>query len=451
MSSKELAKEILENIGGKENIQAITHCATRLRITLKDDNKANAEEIKKLDKVVTALMRNEQFQIILGVGLVNEVYDEIIQITGNLSSDSSQNKKYPKGVKGVMKRLSNIFVPLIPALVGGGMLMGVNYLLQQFGVVSDTNQISQLLGIFSSSAFVFLYILVGFTAAKEFGGTPVLGAAIAGILMHPDLVNIKSVNLFGLNLSIQKGAGGIFAVLLAIWFMSFVENKIRKIIPQVFRLILVPLLTMVITGFVAIYILQPIGTALSNGFANLVTFAINKGGILTGLFLGGTFSTVVTTGLHQGLTPLYVDLLNKTGVNPLLPILAMADVGQAGAALAVYFKAKNPKIKSIAANSIPVALMGITEPVMFGCNIPLGKPFIAAAIGSALGGAFIAASKVVSISLGLSSIPLIAIIQKGFVLRYIIGFIIAFAGAFIGTYIMGFDENTQVEELSIMK
>lgn len=246
-------------------------------------------------------MRNEQFQIILGV--VNEVYDEIIQITGSLSSDSSQNKKYPKGV---MKRLSNIFVPLIPALVGGGMLMVINYLLQQFGVVRDTNQISQLLGIFSSSAFVFLYILVGFTAAKEFGGTPVLGTAIAGILMHPDLVNIKSVNLFGLNLSIQKGAGGIFAVLLAIWFMSFVENKLRKIIPQVLRLILVPLLTMVITGFVAIYILQPIGTALSNGFANFVTFAINKGGILTGLFLGGTFSTVVTTGLHQGLTPLYV-------------------------------------------------------------------------------------------------------------------------------------------------
>ncbi|WP_040213985.1 PTS transporter subunit EIIC, partial [Clostridium polynesiense] len=311
--------------------------------------------------------------------------------------------------------------------------------------------ISQLLGLFSSSPFVFLYILVGYTAAKEFGGTPILGAAVAGILMHPDLANITSVSFFGMTLSIQKGAGGIFAVLLTIWFMSYVERMSRRIVPKVLQLILVPLITFVVTGFAAIYLLQPIGTALSNGFASIVTFAINKGGIITGLLLGGSFSTVITTGLHQGLTPLYVDLLNKTGVNPLLPILAMADVGQAGAALAVYFKAKNPKIKSIAANSLPVALMGITEPVMFGCNLPLGKPFIAAAVGSALGGAFIAATNVVSISLGLSSIPLIAIIKNGFVLKYIIGFLIAFGVAFAVTYMLGFDENTEVEELKELR
>ncbi|SHJ68935.1 PTS transporter subunit EIIC [Tepidibacter formicigenes] len=432
VNPKQIALEIIKNIGGSENISSIEHCATRLRVTLIDDEKADIKSLKKIEGIFSVRFRIGQLHMIIGTGLVNKVHKELNDIVKkNETKNNKQNIKKTKNINYIMNKFANIFIPLIPALVGGGMLMGINYIFQRFGLISNDNYISKLLSIFSSSAFVFLNILVGFTSAKEFGGTPILGAAMAGVLIHPRLEEIN----------INKGSGGIIAVLLVIYFMSFVEKKLRKVIPEVLDLILTPLITILITGFATMYILYPIGEFLTNIFLEILNLSLEKGGAMTGFFLGGVYSTIVTTGLHQGLNAFYLEILARTGENPMLPIFAMGDTAQAGAGFAVYLYAKNKSLKKIAANSIPVCLLGITEPIMFGVNLLLVRPFIGAAIGGAIGGGFIAFFKVPSVSLGLSTIPIISIIKQGYVVKYIVGFIIAFLGAFIATTILGFDES----------
>lgn len=439
---KKLAFEIVKNVGGKENISSVEHCATRLRLTLIDDEKADMSELKSIEGILSAKFRMGQLHMIIGIGLVNKVYKEVNDSLSETEVDHNKEvDKSPKNIKRAMSAFANIFISLIPALVGGGMLMGVNYILQRLGVISADNQISQLLGIFSSSSFVFLNILIGFTAAKEFGGTPILGAAMAGILIHPGLDEINILTLFNNQIHIVKGEGGILAVLLVVYLMSFTEKRLRKIIPEMFHLILIPLLTIIITGFTAVYIIYPTGYFLTSKLLSLLELSLQIGGPITGFFLGGIYSSIVTTGLHQGLNAFYLELLAKTGQNPLLPIFAMADTAQAGAGLAVYLYAKNPKLKKIVINSIPVCLLGITEPIMFGANLLLVRPFIGAAIGGALGGAFIAFFKVSAIGLGLSTIPIISIIKEEYIIKYIIGFTISFTGAFIATNLLGFDEK----------
>lgn len=451
MSSAGLANAILSQAGGAKNVVSIDYCATRLRLTLHDDSKVDLKHLRSMEEVVAAVFRSGQLQIILGTGIVLQVYNDIQEMLGAREAVNAAGPDKPIDVQAFMRRIANVFLPLIPALVGGGMLMGLNYVLQRLGVISPDNQISQMLGIFSSAIFVFLTVLVGVTTAREFGGNPMLGGAVAGILMHPALDNIKTLDFAGIQLTLHRGAGGIVAALLVVWFMCWVEKRVRKFVPDMLALILTPVITLVITGFTALYILQPIGSILSDVVVSTVTFAINKGGFFTGMVLGAVYSTIVTTGLHQGFNPLYLDMLAKTGVNALLPVFAMADTAQAGAALAVYFKTGNERLKKIALNAIPVCLLGITEPVMFAVNIPLVKPFIAAAAGGALGGGFIAMMQVKAISLGLSTIPIIAIIKEGYVLQYIVGFAIAFTSAFIVTWLLGFNDNVEGEELKIGK
>lgn len=441
MNKTGLAGEILSRIGGAGNVIDIEYCATRLRLTLRDDGKAELASLRGLDKVVAAVFRSGQLQIILGTGVVLDVYHEMQhQLSLGNQADQAADIR-PVGLPGYMKRLANVFLPLIPVLVGSGMLMGINSLLQRLGVVSVDNQVSQLLQLFASSVFVFLPVLVGVTAAREFGGTPLLGGAAAGLLMHPSLEQLHSLAVGGISLSLQRGAGGVIAALLVVWFMSLVEGILRRKVPQALALILTPMLTLVVTGFATIFILQPLGAAISDSVISVVLFAIHQGGFFTGMMLGAVYSTIVTTGMHQGLNPLYLDMLSKTGVNMLLPIFAMADTAQAGAALAVYFKTADRQLKRVIVNALPVCLLGITEPIMFAVNLPLVRPFAAAAIGGALGGGFIAMMQVKAISLGLSALSLLAIIQEGDVLLYAAGFMIAFVSAFSAAWILGIPDG----------
>ena len=309
-----------------------------------------------------------------------------------------------------------------------------------------------MLDMFSSAAFIILPILIGFTAAREFGGNPYLGATLGGILTHPALTNawgvasgFKTMNFFGIDVAMIGYQGTVFPVLLAVWFMSLIEKRLRKVIPNALDLILTPFLTVVITGFVALLFIGPAGRMLGDGISFVLSNLINHAGWLAGLVFGGTYSAIVITGIHHSFHAIEAGLLGNPaiGVNFLLPIWAMANVAQGGACLAVYFKTQDVKIKSIAVPSAFSALLGITEAAIFGINLRFMKPFIAALMGGALGGAWVVANHVGMTAVGLTGIPGIAIVQASSVVSYLIGMVIAFGAAFIISYVWKYQTDSE--------
>lgn len=445
---KDIAKGILTNVGGEGNIKSFENCMTRVRLSLRDGSKLNKESLQKVEGVMGVVDSGDQVQVIVGPSVASKVSDFMRANTdlkvkdvpefGHADEVKSQVKeKYKAPLSDIFKKIASIFVPLIPAFIGSGLIMGINNILVNRELVANPN-ITGLLGAFSGAVFAYMAIMVGMNAARVFGGSPAIGGLMAGITISPALAGLE---LFGREL--VPGRGGIIAVLLVVWFSSWLEQRLRRIIPETLELILTPLLTVLIAGFAAVLVLQPIGGAISDGIGSAVTVAVEGGGAFVGFLLGGTFLPLVMTGLHQGLTPIHADLLAK-GPNTLLPILAMAGAGQVGASIAVYVKTKNEKLKRTVASALPVGILGIGEPLIYGVTLPLGKPFLGACIGGAVGGAIIAFFNVGSLSMGLSGIPLALLIQSNKVFQYLLGILGAYIAGFIATSLLGF--NDPVEE-----
>ncbi len=391
------ATALLPLLGGKENIASAAHCATRLRLVLVDDSKLNKSAIDKLDGVKGCFSNAGQIQIIFGTGVVNKVFAEFSQVAGISEASKAEltnlaaQKLNP--LQRIARLLSNIFVPIIPAIVASGLLMGLLGMVRTYGWADPDSAIFIMLDMFSSAAFIILPILIGFTAAREFGGNPYLGATLGGILTHPALTNawgvaggFKTMDFFGLDVAMIGYQGTVFPVLLAVWFMSLLEKRLRKVIPDALDLILTPFLTVIITGFVALLFIGPAGRALGDGISFVLSTLIDQAGWLAGLLFGGTYSAIVITGIHHSFHAIEAGLLGnpKIGVNFLLPIWSMANVAQGGACLAVYFKTRDVKIKAIAVPSALSALLGITEAAIFGINLRFMKPFLAALAGGSL-------------------------------------------------------------------
>ncbi|WP_078697164.1 PTS transporter subunit EIIC [Caloramator quimbayensis] len=439
----QIAEQILKKVGNKQNIISIAYCMTRLRLTVKDLSLVQKEELKKTEGVLGLVEQDNQVQIILGPGRVVKVANEMSLLTGLKVGELDEaairkeeiKAKNSTPFKNLLKKISNVFIPLIPAFIACGLVMGINNILSKFNPEFAKTTFGGILGVIGGAVFFGLNLFVGANAAKEFGGSPMLGGTMAAIISGPSLANVQ---LSGKPL--VPGRGGVIAVLLVVVFSSWLEKKIRKYIPEVLDLFITPLLTVLIAGFAAIFVLQPLGGAISDSIGNAVKAAIQSGGAITGFILGGTFLPLVMTGLHQGLTPIHADLLKTTGQNLLLPILAMAGAGQVGASIAVYFKTKNNRLKKTILSGLPVGILGVGEPLIYGVTLPLGKPFLGACIGGAFGGAFNAATKVASISMGLSGLPLAALIKPGTVVYYLIGVLIAYTAGFIATYILGFED-----------
>ncbi|RBW69090.1 sucrose-specific PTS transporter subunit IIBC [Bacillus taeanensis] len=457
MNPKETARKILPLLGGKENIQSAAHCATRLRLVLKDDDKANKAELENIDEVKGVFLSSGQFQIILGTGMVNKVYQALSEeadfSTDTDSSDHSEAiKKKMNPVARVAKSLSNIFVPIIPAIVASGLLMGLLGMMRAFQWVEPESAWFVFLDMFSSAAFIILPILIGFSAAKEFGGNAFLGAVIGGIMTHPALLNPwvlgnqdpSYIEFLGFDVALIGYQGTVLPVLLTVYVMSKFERGLRKFVPNSIDLLVTPFLTVIFTGFLAMLVIGPLGTLLGDGISNGLQFLYDKAGFIAGILFGGLYSTIVLTGVHHSFHAIEAGLLAKFGVNFLLPIWSMANVAQGGAGLAVFFKTKNKKLKGIALPSAISSFLGITEPVIFGVNLRLRRPFIGAAIGGALGGAYVVFTNVVANAYGLTGIPMIAIVApEGManLVNYLIGFAIAVVGAFAATLILGFKEE----------
>ncbi|KGX93794.1 PTS sugar transporter [Pontibacillus halophilus JSM 076056 = DSM 19796] len=460
MDYNKVAKELVPLLGGKENVVSATHCATRLRLVIDDESKVDSSEIEELDGVKGAFSSSGQYQVIFGTGTVNKVYQPFAQELGIEAGETSSNQQSSSGadhkeaakqnmnpLARFAKTLSNIFVPIIPAIVASGVLMGVLGLLNTYEVFTPESAIYVLLNMFSSAAFIILPILIGFSAAREFGGNSYLGAVIGGIMTHPELLNPwglqggaspETMEFIGMNVELLGYQGTVIPVLLTVYAMSKIERGVRKITPSAIDLLVTPFVTVIVTGFVALLVIGPLGRVVGNG----VTFALDAvygfGSGLAGLVFGGTYSLIVLTGVHHSFHAIEAELLNSGG-NYLLPIWSMANVAQGGAGLAVFFKTKNKKTKELAIPAATSAFLGITEPVIFGVNMKYRRPFIAALIGGALGGFYVTMMGVEANGIGLTGAPMAAIATD--VLNYVIGFAIAVGTAFIATFLLGWKEE----------
>lgn len=449
------ANEILPLLGGKENVASAAHCATRLRLVLKDNAKADKEALDKLDYVKGVFLNGGQFQIILGQGVVNKVYAELIKLCGitEMSTqdvkDAGAEKLNP--IQKLAKLLSDIFVPIIPAIVASGLLMGIMGLCSKFGVSGEGTWWWTLLDMFSGAAFNFLPILVAISAAKVFKCNPYLAATVGGIMIHPSLMNAweqqsgkvaETMSVFGLiDMPLKGYQGTVLPILFVIFLMSIIEKNVRKIVPNMLDILLTPLITVILTGFLALVVVGPFANWIGDGISVFLQYALNNFGIFAGLLFGGLYSAIVISGIHHSFHAIELGLIATTGFNTLLPIWAVANFAQGGAALAVYFKTKNNKMKAI---SLPAAIsctMGITEAAIFGVNLRYRKPFIGAAIGGAAAGAYVVATKVQMTAVGVTALPAIAITTSDTMLNYCIGLVIAGAVSFIATFVMGIKEE----------
>ncbi|MCA6952736.1 sucrose-specific PTS transporter subunit IIBC [Pectobacterium polaris] len=450
------AAALIPLLGGKENIASAAHCATRLRLVLNDDSLADKKAIENVDGVKGCFQNAGQMQIIFGTGLVNKVYAEFIKAAGISESSKSEAAsiaaKKLNPLQRLARLLSNIFVPIMPAIIASGLLMGLLGMIKTYGWVDSSSAIFVMLDMFSSAAFIILPVLIGFTAAREFGGNPYLGATLGGILTHPALTNawgvaggFQTMHFFGMDIAMIGYQGTVFPVLLAVWFMSIVEKRLRKIVPDALDIIVTPFLTVIISGFVAMLLIGPAGRALGDGISLLLSTLITHAGWMAGLLFGGLYSVIVITGVHHSFHAIEAGLLGNPniGVNFLLPIWAMANVAQGGACLAVYFKTRDAKIRAIAVPAGLSCLLGITEAAIFGINLRFIKPFLAALAGGALGGAWVVFNHVNMTAVGLTGFPGLAIVQGGSMLNYLIGMLIAFGAAFTISLLLKYKTDSE--------
>jgi PTS system sucrose-specific IIC component len=450
LNPRALGEAILEQVGGKENVATLANCMTRLRITLKNPSLLRKNDLKKVDGVMGLVEQGGQIQVILGPGTVTKVATEVSKVTGLRVDEVDEvtlrkeelKAKNSTPFKLFLRKISNIFIPLIPAFVGCGIIYGVAKVLESIHVI-DSNTYNVLYTI-GKAVFLYMNIMVGINTAKEFGGSPSLGGSIAGILSAPSLSKIW---INGKTLTPEEG--GVIAVLLACALGAVLEKKLRKVMPSVIDLMVTPTLVLLIVGVGSLFVFHPLGAFLSSKLSWLVNTSISNARILSGALLSSTFLPLVMTGLHRVLTPVETSLLKSTGFDLLRPILAMAGAGQVGAGIAIYMKTKNKKLKNIIASTLPIGMLGVGEPLMFGVTLPLGKPFITACVGSIFGGVYVALTGVASTGIGLSGLPLTLLIPGGSMIHYLIGTLLAYAGGFACTFFTKWEDLEADNEMEI--
>lgn len=472
-----IAKALLKQLGGKENLQALAHCATRLRLALKDDAMVDEKAIESLDGVKGQFKVAGQYQIIFGSGIVNQVYAELARLTGmtDMSTADVANTGAQKQniVQRAVKGLSDIFVPIIPAIVAGGLLMGVFNLLTAKGLFLDQislidaypglADLANMLNTFANAPFVYLPVLLAFSASKKFGGNPFLGAALGMLMVHPDLLNgwgfgsasvsgtVPTWNIFGFTIEKVGYQGSVLPVLVSAFILAKVENGLRKIVPSVLDNLLTPMLAIFITGFLTFTLVGPVTRDIGFLLGDGLNWLYDSAGFLGGALFGFIYAPFVITGMHHSFIAIETQLLTDiavTGGTFIFPIAAMSNIAQGAAALAVGFSTRETKTKGIALPSGVTALLGITEPAMFGVNLKLRYPFIAAIIGSAVASAWITLFNVKAQALGAAGLPGIISISPGYIGYFVVGMLISFAVTFVLTLLLGIRQKAKAGALA---
>ncbi len=456
MDYKACANEIFKEIGGKENLISAAHCATRLRLVIADNSKANVKNLENIDGVKGVFDASGQLQIIIGTGTVNKVYDEFIAIAGITASTKEEVKQAAASKtvwwKKAIKTLGDIFVPIIPAIVATGLLNGLLGGLIQVWPDLAGSHFYELLNMFSNTALTFLPILIAVSAARIFGGNIFLGAVIGMIMIHPDLVNAWSIasgaetqtlwSWFGLwDIPNTGYQGHVIPVILAVWLMATVEKWLHKKVPEMLDLFVTPLCSVFIAGFFAMTIIGPvfgqIETWVLSGVQMLISIPYGIGAFI----MGGIYAPTVVAGVHHMYNAIEMMMLAGEGINTWMPIATAANVAQGAAALAVALKTKNRKIKSMALPASLSAFMGITEPAIFGVNIRFMKAFIAGMIGGACGAAVSSIMNVYATANGVTGLFGFLITTNCFA-GYLLTFAVATVVAFVCSWLL-FKEDPQ--------
>ncbi|AUB53417.1 glucose PTS transporter subunit IIA [Enterococcus mundtii] len=475
----ELAKQIYAGAGGMGNVDSVVHCMTRVRMKVIDESLVDVAKLKAIPGVL-GVVEDEQLQVIIGPGKVNKVAQEMVDqagvklgekipgnpnVTTGLSGKDKVNeraqemkkvqksKQKPSKIKSILKDISNIFVPMIPAFVGTGIVAGIAAVLTNLvtaGTIDGASwqQYIDIMNILKNGMFSYLVIYTGINAAQVFGATPTLGGVIGAVVMLTGMnPEAPLTNLFT-GTPLAAGQGGIIGVIFAVWLLSIVEKKLHKIVPDAVDIIVTPTLSLIAIGLIEIFLIMPLAGFISDGMVGGINWVLSVGGAFSGFVLGTLFLPMVMFGLHQILTPIHVQMIDETGRTLLLPILAMAGAGQVGAALALWVRCKKDKeLTEMIKGALPVGILGIGEPLIYGVTLPLGRPFITACIGGGIGGAVIGLiGNIGAIAIGPSGAALIPLISDGKWFGYVLGLLAAYAGGFLATFFFGIPKEQLAKE-----
>lgn len=451
MDYKKVAQQVLECVGGGENLVSAAHCATRLRMVIADNGKCSKEKLEQIDGVKGVFEASGQLQVIFGTGVVNKVFEEFAPLAGiDVASTKDDVKKAAASKQNwffrAIKSLGDIFVPIIPAIVASGLLMGLLEGLCNVYPAMAQSSTYTIIHLFSNAAFVFLPILIAISAAKTFGGNIFLGAVIGMIMIHTDLMNAWSVAgatdiptasvWFGLyDIKLVGYQGHVIPVVIAVWLMSAIEKKLHKIVPEIIDLFVTPLVTVLVTGYVTLTIIGPVFVVVENGVLDgakwLITLPFGIGAAIA----GAAYAPTVVAGVHHMYNALEAGLLSAEGVNTWMPIATAANVAQGAAALALSLKTKNQKTRSVALPASLSAFLGITEPAIFGVNLRYVKPFIAGCIGGAAGGLVAGIMHVGASAYGITGV-FGFLITTDCTMGYLLDMVVAAGVAFILSWIL---------------
>ncbi|HDE5215850.1 TPA: PTS transporter subunit EIIC [Staphylococcus aureus] len=467
---QQLAERIIAAVGGMDNIDSVMNCMTRVRIKVLDENKVDDQELRHIDGVM-GVIHDERIQVVVGPGTVNKVANHMAELSGvklgdpiphhhndsekmdykSYAADKAKaNKEAHKAkqkngkLNKVLKSIANIFIPLIPAFIGAGLIGGIAAVLSNLMVAGYISGawITQLITVFNvikDGMLAYLAIFTGINAAKEFGATPGLGGVIGGTTL---LTGIAGKNIL-MNVftgePLQPGQGGIIGVIFAVWILSIVEKRLHKIVPNAIDIIVTPTIALLIVGLLTIFIFMPLAGFVSDSLVSVVNGIISIGGVFSGFTIGASFLPLVMLGLHHIFTPIHIEMINQSGATYLLPIAAMAGAGQVGAALALWVRCKrNTTLRNTLKGALPVGFLGIGEPLIYGVTLPLGRPFLTACIGGGIGGAVIGGiGHIGAKAIGPSGVSLLPLISDNMYLGYIAGLLAAYAGGFVCTYLFG--------------
>ncbi len=451
---KDLGKKILQLVGGEANISAITHCATRLRMSFQDKKKVNEAGIKQLDGVLGTMEKGGQYQVIIGPA-VDQVYQDLIHATRFESGIKEEGTKGKKNIITLfLDTVAGIFTPLLPLLAGSGVLRGIVLLLTQVGWLSEESSTYVILTAASTAVFYFLPILLAFTAAKKFGANPFVAVAVMGALIMPDFTALMGskgngaiTHFIGIPIVLMNYTSTVIPAILAIWCQSKLEKGLKKIIPTSMQLLFVSLITLLIMVPLTAAVFGPFGVYVGEALAKFINALMSTNGWIAGAFIGGVWNIMVIFGLQWAVNPIMIQNISVLGYDKIVPLSAAANFGMAGAALGTLIKTKDKKMKSFSVSALlSIFFAGITEPAIYGIAVRYKKPLIAAVLGGAIGGAFIGGMSVNAYAFvfgGLTTLP--AFVGKTFV-YYVIGLLICFVVGTVATLILGLGEDEQKPE-----
>ncbi len=458
------AAAILAAVGGAANVASHTHCMTRLRLGLQRPGDARLDELKGLPGVL-GVVEGDSLQIILGPGHVQPVAEALggLLAAGQTSladlharSQTLQQTRQTRNrhpVRQFLRKISGIFVPMIPALIGAGLINAFAGVLRTLIVThsltaSWLGTLATVSSLVGSAFFAFLIVQAGINTAKEFGGTPALGGAVTSIILLPALKDMPAFTLPGLGqVVLRPGQGGLMGAVLAAALLSWLERRIRARVPPALDTLVTPTVSLLVSGVAVLYLIMPVASVLSGAVGQSATWLLHEGGMLAAFALATSFLGLLMFGLHQALIPIHAELIAQYGYTALFPVLAMAGCGHAGCAMALYARLKNPELRKVIRNTLPICMLGIGEPLLYGVTLPLGRPLITASLGGGIGAVVLGyyASQghyIGSSTIGPANLMLIPLVTgplgiAGSIAAYCLAAAVAYFAGFVLTWLFG--------------